>query len=536
MKISKRSELISAVAYGKLNIDQKSIYDRMLISEKLSICVPTGFGKGFMMNCDLLNQIATTKNNIFVIASHRLTLNNQHTTDVFNTLCDFIGNIGFIFVGSNPYDVSKFADNKEYNTALLKRKLSYNDIISSTTSKKQVSKLVDGYLNKKMKVVIITTYHSLGKLNKINVDTLYCDESHMLATEEYATDFKDNFNKIKYNRSFFFTATPKDAIDDTIDAFLMNNKNVFGERVGITFKECVDKAYITRPLVHIAYPSGQVGNFDSIDNKVKFINECFLAHRNHIIDKSFDSSKTSAKMLVKCESVDVMWALHERLKCNSDGIIVCAGASRNDNSVDKHFIDDVGVDRNEFLEQIQKFSDTQEAIVLHYDIFSEGINVPGLNAVMFLTKKLPTLSKILQNVGRATRLHKADRDSIVSGVISSEDYSKWIKPFCSVIIPFWDAESEFTQKQLSKDIKSLRDNFGFDPTIVLSLGDDMAYGNKKSEMDQLNKIDKKDKKYEIIKKIEQDIESLDKEEFNSKEKERLSNLDILDWFKEANDL
>ncbi len=535
MIVSKKLKTIALKRLINLNIDQKSIYDEMQRSNKLTICVSTGFGKGYLMICDLINQITNTDNNCFTIATHRLSLNTQHTNDIFDSLSDFLGDIGYIFVGSIKYDTSKFKNNKEYNTAILKRKMSYNDIISTTTSIKEINELVAKYKSEGKKIVIITTYHSLDKLKSIDINTLYCDESHILASEDMKAMFKKNFEKIKYNKSFFFTATPKDASDEETDAFLMNNKNIFGERIGLTFRECVDKAYIVRPIVHIAHPLDYKdgNNFNSIDNKVRFIKDCFIAHKKHIEESSVDSTKIAPKILVKCESVDIMWDLHEKLVGAIDDVIICAGASRNEKSIKNHFIDNNGIsDRGEYLEKIQDLSDNQMAIVLHYDILSEGVNVPGFTGTMFLSKKLPTTPKILQNTGRSTRLHKIDRDNILKGNISVKDYSKWIKSFCSVIIPYWDAESEFSKNELAKKIKELRDNFGYDPTIRISIGDDMADGNKKDEMDSLNAKNIVNKKSDLIKEIEHEIEMLDKKDSDLKEEERLGKLSILDWFRD----
>lgn len=227
-----------------LNSDQKSLYDEMQLEDLLQICIPTGAGKGYLMMVDLLNQIVNTKNKIFVISSHRLMLNTQHLNDVFDKLSGLIGKIGFIFVGSSKYDVNKFQDNNDFNKILLSKRLSYNEIVSSCKSKEEVDICLKRHIEVDRKVVIITTYHSLHTLANQEIDTIYNDEAHTLASEDESAKFKENFQQIKYNRCFFLTATPKDCYEET-ESFLMNNEDIFGKRIGLKFSHCVDMGYIT---------------------------------------------------------------------------------------------------------------------------------------------------------------------------------------------------------------------------------------------------------------------------------------------------
>lgn len=517
-----------------LNSDQRELYNEIQKNDRLQVCIPTGAGKGYLMIVDLLNRIVNSRSKIFTISSHRLMLNTQHLNDIFDTLSPLVGKVGFVFVGSSKYDSSKFQQNPELNKSLLKRKLSYIDIISSTTSKKEVNELVANHLGCKRKVVILTTYHSLMTLSDIDIDVIYNDEAHTLASDTEASLFKNNFESIRYKKCYFFTATPKDCVDET-ESFLMNNESVFGKRIGLTFKECVESGYVTNPVIHIAMPANFSNEYEfkSIQNMSKFVIDTYMAHSKFISENSFSDNSISAKILVKCPSVDEMWRLHKELIGKLDGVKICAGASKNDIGVYNHYIDSEGIsDRSKYLERLQLFSDVDRAIVLHYDTMSEGINVSGFTGVEFLGGKLPTITKTLQNTGRATRLHKFDRDRLKSGEISTSDYSKWVKPYCSVIIPYWDKESEFTTRELAKQIKGLRDNFGYDPTYYISIGSDISKGKKEDEMDSLNKSGEKNKKFHLIDEINHEIEVLDKEEMDQKETDRLNSMSKLDLLKE----
>ena len=508
-----------------LTEDQKSLFNDMLSNILLQVCIPTGAGKGYLMMIDLLNQIVSTKNKLFVVSTHRLMLNTQHLNDIFSLLSPMIGEIGYIFVGSSKYDVSKFQDNVAFNKALLDKKLSYNEILSSTTNSKEVNELVKNHIANGRKVVILTTYHSLNTLKDLEIDTFYGDEAQTLASDEFSR-FQENFESINAKRTFFFTATPKDCTDKDTEAFLMNNEEVFGERVGLNFKHCVDNGYLVKPIIHICKPSDYDDKYDykNIDNLAKFVDEAFFAHRNFIKSVSLDETQIEPKMLVKCASVDDMWDLHERLNGTIEGVKICAGASRNDKSTHLHYIGDEGIkDRSEYLQRVQEFEDTEMAIVLHYDTMSEGINVAGFTGVMFLGGKLPTITKTLQNTGRSTRLHPLDRVRFRNGEIKVGD-GNWIKPNCAVIIPFYDRESEFTSRELAKQIRGLRDDFGYDPTFYVSIGTEIGSGKSKDDLDYLNEEDERQSKFDLIDQITHEIEVLDNEAEDLKEKERLNSM------------
>lgn len=522
---------------SSLNEDQRKIFNEILRNKLLQICIPTGGGKNYLMFIDILFRIIKSKGNIFAISSHRLMLNNQHLTDIFELLSPLVGEVGFVFVGSSKYDVSKFQI-PSFNIPLAKKKLSFNEIVSSTTSKKDVESLVSNHISNGRKVIVISTYHSLHTLKGLEIDTLYCDEAHTLASEADTAQFRDNYNTIKADTRFFLTATPKDCIEET-ESFLMNNTEIFGERVGLTFKECVDKGYITKPVIHIALPTNfTIGaDYKSIENMAKFITDTYTAHSKFIEEQSFESSKIEAKILVKCPSVADMWKIYAALLGKVGTVKICAGSAPNkDNpNIHNHYIDGLGIaDRGDYLESLQSFDENQGAIVLHYDTMSEGINVAGFTGVEFLGGKLPTITKVLQNTGRATRLHSGDRSRVRNGEINTSDYSKWIKPYCSVIIPYWDTVSEFTTRELARQIKDLRDNFAYDPTYYISIGSDIGDGKKKEDMDILNSKNEKNKKFEIIDEIKNEIELLDKEQIDMKEAERINNMTMEEWFEFAN--
>lgn len=535
------------------NIHQKDMFDILNKNSKYQFRVPTGVGKGYVMMLHVLYRVIHSDDSKFVISSHRLSLNNQHLRDLidFYTELGLLYKVKFLTVGSQALNINKLLNDdpdlsKKFNNQLfnynmglnIKDRITQGDIFKSTLSRKDVNNIVNRNDSDGFKTIIITTYNSLDKIKDQSIDTIYLDEAHTLASEKDDADFKMSYELIKSKNRFFFTATPKDIEDQLVkegysEIFLMNNKDIFGEVYEVSFKKCVESSYITRPLIHIAHPKELNGeNYDSIENKSKFVKETFEDHQKWVKSVSASPDDIDAKVLVRCESVPKMWEMYDKLRgMMSSDIIICAGASYNDSGDSNHVINGEWYkNRDEFVHKIQDIPDTKKAIILNYDIFSEGINVQGITGVMFLQGKLPSFTKIIQNVGRSTRLHKIDRDLVRKGEISSKDYTKWVKPHCAVIIPYWDTESESTKKILSEVIRELRDNWKFDPHFIVSVGEDIADLNKNQSEDPLNDLSRGDKKSKLIKEIQQEIEKMDKEAVDMIESERIRNLSNLEFF------
>lgn len=530
-----------------LNPDQKDMFDILESNSKYQFRVPTGVGKGYVMILHILNSIINSDNRTFAIASHRLSLNNQHLRDIIelSIKLGLVGKVKFLTIGSAALNISKVLKEditleKSFNKSLFEynknipigSRINSTSIFKSTLNKSKINQIIRDNNTSGFKTIIVTTYNSLDRLRDNELDIIYCDEAHILASNKEESDFRKSYEVIKSKKRFFFTATPKDVEDQLIndveynDIFLMNNKEIFGEIYTIPFVKCVKSSYITKPVIHIAYPEDykEGVNYDSIENKSKFVIDTFKAHEKWLKSVSYKPEEIDPKLLVRCESVPHMWDMYKKLiDIVPSDVIVCAGASYNHGVGDNHaFGTDWVRNRDEFIKMIQKVKDTQKMIILNFDIFSEGINVPGITGVLFLQGKMPSIAKVIQNTGRSTRLHDTDRTRLRNGEISSDDYTKWVKPYCAVIIPYWDVKSEFTKRILADTIRKLRDSWEFDPHLVLSVGDDLANGDPKNEDEGLNRLNKGNKKSTLIDEINQEIEKLKSEEIKLSEIEKIN--------------
>jgi hypothetical protein len=282
-----------------------------------------------------------------------------------------------------------------------------------------------------------------------------------------------------------------------------------GKRIGVTFRESVDECLIVKPYVHMVELDGfkSTKNYSSSENYAKIIELAFQQHEHTLKDLE----KCAPKLLIKCPSVAEIWEIMKFLQATNPTVKIFAGASHSP-YVSSFYVDDEPIQgKTRFLKKLQELNGNEQAIILHYDILSEGIDVPGITGVMFLSKELPGKPKILQTIGRSTRLLKEDRESVRSGKIAKNDYDKMIKPNCAVILPIMSVEMDQSAKTIAKLLIDLRDSFGFKPEVYIESGDDVSKGQKNTELDGVNHLDDKKGKFSGINAVKHYIEILDNE-------------------------
>ena len=396
----------------------------------------------------------------------------------------------------------------DYNDGLsIYDKINLKELTLTTTSKDELVKFIQKNHNRN--VIIVSTYHSSGKLGYVeNIRTLYCDEAHELATNFNDSNLKDengkgsfikNYLKITSKRKFFFTATPKDCSDDSLNTYLMNNPLLFGRRIGMTHLESIDKGYILGASIYSAYPEFFDPNFnndfESIINKANFILKIFEFHKEWLKEKS-KVGKIGAKLLVRCSSVEKdLWPIFEHLKliCGDIKIFASASKDKDKETIDNNYIYQDGeslqfskklktfskrykyVDRKDYIEAIQSLSDEEEAIVLHHDTISEGINVPGFTCFLPFSDTLIDFVKLYQNVGRVIRLNKIDKERLSKGIIQVGGEG-WIKPEAQIIVPYWSNISNSAEEIMVDIIIKLETEINAKTSVEIPYSSHMTTG------------------------------------------------------------
>ena len=155
------------------NPDQVNIFNLLEKETKYQFRVPTGVGKGYVMISHILNSIINSDLKTFTIASHRLSLNNQHLRDIIelSIKLGLIGKVKFLTVGSAALNTSKILEenlelNKLFNKSLfeynkdldIKSRINSSNIFKSSLLKSEINQILkenSNSKNKQFNIVII---------------------------------------------------------------------------------------------------------------------------------------------------------------------------------------------------------------------------------------------------------------------------------------------------------------------------------------------------------------------------------------------
>ena len=343
---------------------QQDALDAMLVNEKGQIVIPTGGGKtpvmfhDLIVNCQYIDNGMTT-----VVVAPRILLAEQLCSEFLEHIDTTNTHIMHVhsgethhFSSTNPSKIHLFA-----NTA---RTAGEN-------------------------VIIFTTYHSLHRLidADIEVNNIYFDEAHnsvqrnfFPATEHFAFDA---------DRCYFFTATPKHSL--TISKPGMNDPEVYGKVIcNVPAPKLVEEGYILPPKVVVkqldmVQDKQMIADRDS-QNLIDTIDE-------NALDKILICARSTKQIVKLLAESDFRNQLAER------GYSVMYITSKTG-----AIIDGQKVNREVFFDTLNAWGkdSSKKFVVLHHSILSEGINVSGLEAVLFM-RNMDYIG-ISQSIGRVIRL------------------------------------------------------------------------------------------------------------------------------------
>jgi superfamily II DNA or RNA helicase len=237
--------------------------------------------------------------------------------------------------------------------------------------------------------LIFTTYNSLQRLvdAEIDVDTIYFDEAHN-SVQRHFFPATEHFSA-NANRCYFFTATPKHST--TISKPGMNLPEVYGQVIcQVPAPELVDGGYILPPKVVVKQlpmvQDRQMIFERDADNLMETIDDQNLS-------KILICAR-STKQIVGLVSQSDFCAQLEQRGYSWMYITAKTGA----------VIDGKKVDREVFFDTLNAWGkdSSKRFVVIHHSILSEGINVSGLEAVLFM-RNMDYIG-ISQTIGRVIRL------------------------------------------------------------------------------------------------------------------------------------
>ena len=351
---------------------QQRILDRMLAYNKGQIIVPTGGGKTLTMivdtqrRHDVINNGTTT-----VVVAPRILLAEQLCSEFMEVIDPN---------NSDPYLHVMHVHSGETH-------------YTSTTNADKINVFANCARNMGENCIIFTTYNSLHRIMEadIEVNTIYFDEAHNSVKKNFfpATEyFAENAD-----RCYFYTATPKHSLTPKKPGM---NWSVYGQVLAnIPAPELVEGGYILPPKVVVKkldlIKGRKVMYAEDCDNLLETIDD-------NNIDKTLICARTTKQIVGLISQSDFCLELNKR-GYSWMTITSKTGA----------IIDGKKVDREEFFNTLNTWGKdaTKKFVVIHHSILSEGINVSGLEAVIFM-RNMDYIG-ISQSIGRVIRLGSTEK-------------------------------------------------------------------------------------------------------------------------------
>ena len=348
----------------QLRPHQQRILDRMLAYNKGQMIVPTGGGKTLTMivdtqrRHDAINNGTTT-----VVVAPRILLAEQLCSEFLEIVDTTHTHVMHVHSGETHH--------------------------FSSTKPEQIHLFANTARTAGENVIIFTTYNSLDRIRQadIEVNNIYFDEAHNSVKRNFfpATEFFSH----EADRCYFFTATPKHSL--TISKPGMNDTAVYGQVLAnVPAPELVEGGYILPPKVVVKQlpliKGRKVMYAEDADNLLETIDD-------NNIDKTLICARTTKQIMGLISQSDFCLQLASR-GYSWMTITSKTGA----------IIDGKKVDREEFFNTLNTWGKDPEKkfVCIHHSILSEGINVNGLEAVIFM-RNMDYIG-ISQSIGRVIRL------------------------------------------------------------------------------------------------------------------------------------
>ena len=357
---------------------QLDALDAMASNPKGQVIVPTGGGKTMCMIEDAKKVFGTHEIATIVVVAPRILLAEQLCSEFMEE----ISGVQVLHVHSGE---------TEYNSTTKVDMIRLHNNMCCEANAHQI---------------IFTTYHSLHRVQEsdIVVDVVYFDEAHNSVQRNFIGAV-EHFSMYA-NRTYFFTATPKHS--KTPFKAGMNDSDIFGNVIcQVPAPKLVKEGYILPPKVEV-YESRLLNKHELVADVDR---EQMIESIDNLQKSKVLICAKSTKQIVNLTSqTDFCVDLRER-GYNWMYITAKTGAIINGKKVG----------RDKFFEVLNKWGkdDYTKFVVLHHSILSEGINVNGLEAVLFL-RSMDYIG-ISQTIGRVIRKGCVNKEY---GLVCVPVYSK----------------------------------------------------------------------------------------------------------------
>ena len=343
---------------------QQRVLDRLAAYNKGQVIVPTGGGKTICMIQDTINQQNNSQSGITtVVVAPRILLAEQLCSEFMELIDCSYTHIMHVHSGETHH--------------------------FSTTKPEKIHLFANCARSVGENLIIFTTYNSLDRIRQadIEVNNIYFDEAHNSVKRNFfpATEYFSN----EADRCYFFTATPKHSL--TVSKPGMNDGDVYGQvLVNVPAPELVEGGYILPPKVVVKQLPMIKGR------KVVFADDC-----DNLLE-TIDDNNISKTLICARTTQQIINLISQSQFCTE---LAQRGYSwMTITSKTGAIIDGEKVDREKFFDTLNTWGrdPDKKFVCIHHSILSEGINVNGLEAVVFM-RNMDYIG-ISQSIGRVIRL------------------------------------------------------------------------------------------------------------------------------------
>ena len=435
---------------------QKGAVQATLKTTLGQVILPTGTGKSVIQSTVIEHRIANNRHGfgVFAIITPRILLTNQLMRSAVKHLegrgIDLMthsihsGGAVQLYEKDDDVELKAWADTLR------------ND---SSTGKSELKDAVKLAQDQNRPLLVCSTYHSCGILATVmeelglKINQVLCDEAHYIIEDNFFSSIKRV--KTVTENMHFFTATRKVTENDSGNG--MDNETFYGPVIFTrTPAEMIAAGWMVRPRIHYAKTEANAA-WD------KMVESAYTEHKKLLSDKQ------TAKMLVCCDGSATLNEIASpsfRSMCTNNGITLF-----DISSVFGPRVNGVAVTRDEFLNLLRNHKG--EAIILHINILTEGIDVPDMSGVLFIRNM--GMSRLLQSVGRATRPHILDLDTQFNPIHSTDALDTWVKPYAWVVVVERNGETDKTSN-IERIIRDMR-LAGFEAIEKVVIGVDKGTGD-----------------------------------------------------------
>ncbi|MEM3858016.1 MAG: DEAD/DEAH box helicase family protein [Candidatus Micrarchaeaceae archaeon] len=332
----------------------------------------------------------------------------------FNKVCIFIYGQSLLSQFYNEWETELIANNLDYE--LLPVCSDFPNRLKNTTDKSKIKSFMQNN-----RLIVFSTYDSSHLLVDEKFDLIIYDEAHHTTGNENKS-YCDSM-EVEATKKLFMTATE---VNFKNSIYSMDNKLQYGKLI---YRYTIKQAIIDDNLCDYRIICIYVNKVEDRDYLTAYlIKECFeMLNINH--------------MIVYCENIKHSYKLKNITDIDATKFVI------NSNTYVR--------ERNEHMD---KFRESEKAILYNCHILGEGIDLPICDSVCF-ARNMSSEVEIIQSIGRCLRKYKDKKIGyiiipyIVDKDVFEEDNS--FEKLRHMLKAIYNEDDTIKQKLVFKDFKEL---------------------------------------------------------------------------------